>query len=72
LGDRELVRHLRQALAEISPRAAEIFALRYFEEMDNSEIATVAGTSQAVVAVTLYQVRTKLRRRLAGLERRTR
>jgi RNA polymerase sigma factor (sigma-70 family) len=72
LGDRELVQHLRQALAEISPRAAEIFALRYFEEMDNSEIATVVGTSQAVVAVTLYQVRTKLRKRLAELERRTR
>jgi RNA polymerase sigma-70 factor (ECF subfamily) len=72
LGDRELVRYLRQALAEISPRAAEIFALRYFEEMDNSKIATVVGTSQAVVAVTLYQVRTKLRKRLAELTRRTR
>lgn len=71
-GNRELVRHLRRALAELSPRAAEIFALRYLEELDNREIATVVGTSQAVVAVTLYQVRTKLRKRFAELERRTR
>ncbi|MGC2638533.1 MAG: RNA polymerase sigma factor [Acidobacteriaceae bacterium] len=72
LGNRELVRCLRQALAELSPRAAEIFALRYLEEMDNREIATLVGASQAVVAVTLYQVRSKLRKRLAELQGRKR
>lgn len=72
LSDRELVRHLRKALAELSPRAAEIFALRYLEEMDNREIASLVGTSQAVVAVTLYQVRAKLRKRLAAIDGRTR
>lgn len=72
LGDRELVAHLRRALAELSPRAAEIFALRYLEEMDNRQIASLVGSSQAVVAVTLYQVRSKLRKRLAELTGRTR
>ncbi len=69
--NRELVRHLRQALAELSPRAAEIFVLRYFEEMDNREIAHSVGRSQAFVAVTLYQVRSKLRKRLSELYGRT-
>lgn len=72
LADRDLVRHLRRALTELSPRAAEIFALRYLEELENREIAALVGTSHAVVAVTLYQVRRKLRKRLAELTGRTR
>ena len=43
------------------PRAAEMFPLRYIEELGNREIAAVMGTSQAVVAVTLSQTRSKLR-----------
>ena len=31
-----------------------MFALRYFEELDNKEIAALMETSQAVVAVTLH------------------
>jgi RNA polymerase sigma factor (sigma-70 family) len=60
---------LRSALGELSPRAGEMFTLRYVEEMDNREIAALMHTSQAVVAVTLHQARSKLKRRLREMER---
>ena len=61
----ELVQWLRTALGELSPRAAEMFTLRYVEELDNREIAALMNTSQAVVAVTLHQARAKLKKRLS-------
>jgi RNA polymerase sigma-70 factor (ECF subfamily) len=69
---RELGRHLRQAIGELAPRAAEMFALRYLEELENGEIAKLMGTSSAVVAVTLHQARSKLKKRLTELQRGTR
>jgi RNA polymerase sigma-70 factor (ECF subfamily) len=69
---RELGRLLRQSIGELTPRAAEMFALRYLEELDNREIAKVMGTSAAVVAVTLHQSRSKLKKRLIELQRGTR
>lgn len=68
LSGRELTERLQIALAELAPRPAEIFTLRYIEQMGNREIARLLGTSQAVVAVTIYQARRRLRRRLATLE----
>jgi len=65
----QLVTWLRSALGELSPRAAEMFTLRYVEELDNREIAALMNTSQAVVAVTLHQVRSKLKKRLSEMER---
>ena len=65
----ELARWLRSALGELPPRAAEMFALRYLEEFSNGEIAGLMNTSQAVVAVTLYQTRAKLKKRLRERER---
>ena len=67
--NKELARLLRHAIGELAPRAAEMFALRYLEEMSNREIAKLMGTSQAVVAVTLYQSRSKLKKRLTELLR---
>jgi len=67
--DRQLGSLLRQAISELAPRQAEMFALRYLEDMDNRQVAEVMGTSQAVVAVTLYQARLKLRRKLASVKR---
>lgn len=64
LSSRELVEWLRHALAELSPRAAEMFTLRYVEELDNREIAVIMHSSQAVVAVTLHQARSRLKKRL--------
>lgn len=67
--DRELGILLRRAIGELAPRPAEMFALRYLEDMDNRQIAELMGTSQTLVAVKLYQARLKLRKKLAGLER---
>ena len=53
----------------VAPRPAEMFTLRYIEELGNREIAALMGTSQAVVAVTLHQTRSKLKKRLIALER---
>ena len=68
-GNNELARHLRLAISELAPRAAEMFALRYLEELSKGEIAKLMGTSQAVVAVTLYRSRSLLKKRLAELQR---
>jgi RNA polymerase sigma factor (sigma-70 family) len=66
---KQLAALLRQAVSELAPRAAEMFTLRYIEELGNREIAALMGTSQAVVAVTLHQARSKLKKRLLELER---
>jgi RNA polymerase sigma-70 factor (ECF subfamily) len=66
---RELGALLRIAISELPPRVAEMFILRYVEEHGNREIATLMGTSQAVVAVTLYNARSRLKKRLSELER---
>jgi RNA polymerase sigma factor (sigma-70 family) len=69
VANKELGQHLRQAIGELAPRAAEMFALRYLEDLSNSEVAKLLGTSQAVVAVILYQSRSKLKKRLTELLR---
>jgi RNA polymerase sigma-70 factor (ECF subfamily) len=51
---------LRDAVARLSPRAAEMFALRFFEERDNPEIARIIGTTTASVAVTLSRTRDRI------------
>lgn len=65
---RELGMMLRVAIAELPARAAEMFALRYLEDLGNGEIGRLMDTSQAVVAVTLHQARAKLKKRLRELE----
>jgi RNA polymerase sigma-70 factor (ECF subfamily) len=66
---RELGALLRIAMSELPARAAEMFFLRYVEEHGNSEIAALMGTSQAVVAVTLHNARSRLKKRLSEFER---
>ena len=65
----EMAAQLRQAISELPSRAAEMFTLRYIEDLGNREIAALMGTSQAVVAVTLHQTRSKLKKRLIAWER---
>ena len=60
----EIKNWLRQELAKLSPRTAEMFTLRYIEGLDNPEIARVMNTSQAVVAVTLHRTRARLKKSL--------
>lgn len=68
VSNRQLGNWLRLAISELPPRAAEMFSLRYVEELGNREIATLMGTSQAVVAVTLHHARAKLKKRLKEME----
>ena len=51
---------LRQAVGRLSPRTAEMFALRFFEGKDNAEIAAGLGTTPATVAVTLHRARERM------------
>jgi RNA polymerase sigma-70 factor, ECF subfamily len=64
LADAELRELLRHAVAKLEGRAAEAFALRYFEGYDNGQIAQILGMSQMVVAVTLHRARTRLRKEI--------
>jgi RNA polymerase sigma-70 factor (ECF subfamily) len=65
---RQLGDALRMAISELPPKAAEMFALRYFEELGNKEIAVLMGTSQAVIAVTLHNARSRLKSRLIEMD----
>lgn len=56
----ELGACLRRAIARLTPRAAEIFALRYFEDYSNQEIADLLGVSYSEVATGLHRSRVRL------------
>ena len=56
-GTREALRH---ALGKLKPRDAEIFALRFFEERSNAEIAQMLGLSRVLVAVIVHRTRKQL------------
>lgn len=62
---RQLEEHLRRALAGLSRRSAQIFVLRYFEGLDNTEIAAYLGTSSGTVAVTLHRAKARIREIMA-------
>lgn len=58
---------VRDSLAELPARTAEIFALRYFEGLGNKEIAQLMRTTQTAIAVTLHRTRAKLQKDLGAL-----
>lgn len=62
--DGELRRALARALAQLKPRPAEIFALRFLEGLTNPEIARTLGISQVLVAVIVHRTRQQLRKQL--------
>lgn len=53
---------LREALAELNPKASEIFILKHIEGYDNAEIAAMLGTSRGTVAVLLFRARARLKK----------
>ena len=59
--DRELQDAIRASVAKLNPRAAEMFALKYFEGYDNREIADLMGMSHMVVSVLLHRARGRVR-----------
>lgn len=67
-GSRELAGRLRDALGQLSPRQAEIFALRYLEGLGNHEIARMLGSSQTAIAVILHRARHRLQKELQPLQ----
>jgi RNA polymerase sigma-70 factor, ECF subfamily len=58
----ELHHQIRQSVSRLSPKAAEIFVLRYLEGYDNGEIAELMGTSKMVVTVLLHRARGRVRK----------
>jgi RNA polymerase sigma-70 factor (ECF subfamily) len=63
---REMRDGLRRAMASLSPRAAEVFALRFIEGYGNKEIAGMLGTSQTAIGVSLHRTRAQLREELGS------
>lgn len=63
--DREIHDLVRQSVATLNPKAAEIFVLRYFEGYSNGEIAELLGISKLVVPVLLHRARARVRQDLA-------
>lgn len=63
---RDAVRRALARLGRSSPKAAEIFALRYFEDLPNKEIARQLSMSQTAVAVNLHRTRSRLREELGA------
>ena len=62
--DRELQTLVREAVARLGKTAGEMFVLRYYEGLDNKEIAVVMNTSPLVVGVVLHRARTRLRKEI--------
>jgi RNA polymerase sigma-70 factor, ECF subfamily len=61
---RELTIVLRQAVDQLPQREAEVFCLRYFEDLSHSEIASALCIKPGAVATALSKARTKLEQRL--------
>ncbi len=57
----ELAERLRSAMAELAPRQAEVFALRFLEDMSYRQIAKVLGIRTNAVSVLLHDARQRLR-----------
>jgi RNA polymerase sigma-70 factor (ECF subfamily) len=60
----ELAERVRQAIVQLPEREAEVFCLRYLEEMSYEQIAATLNVSGGAVAVALHKARAKLERLL--------
>jgi RNA polymerase sigma-70 factor (ECF subfamily) len=67
----ETQRWLRRAVSKLSEKNAEIFVMKFLEGYDNREIAQVLGTSSAVVAVTLFRIKSQLKKDFEEYQRGT-
>ncbi len=56
----ELEAKLRDALASLPDRQANVFSLRYFDDLSNPEIASILAISIAAVATALRKSRVRL------------
>lgn len=60
--DREIRQCLREAILTLSPRSAEIFTMRFLEDLSNREIAKTLGITQAAVGVALHRARNQVKK----------
>jgi len=60
----EMHRRLYGAIAQLNRKSADIVILRYLHDRSDAEIAKLLGTSRAVIAVTLYRARARLKKLL--------
>jgi RNA polymerase sigma-70 factor (ECF subfamily) len=65
---REQIERLRRQVAQLPPREAAVFSLRYFGELSNTEIAAELEISTGAVAVALHKSRARIREALAEVE----
>jgi RNA polymerase sigma-70 factor, ECF subfamily len=63
-GADELRAIVREEIARLPARSAEMLVLRYLEGHENREIARAFSTSRFVVAVTLHRARARLEKQL--------
>jgi RNA polymerase sigma-70 factor (ECF subfamily) len=66
-GSDDMKQWLRQRLALLNPKWAEMFVLRFIEDHSNQEIAAIMNTSAAVVAVVLHRTRSQLKKDIQAL-----
>jgi len=59
---------VRQALARLAPRDAEILLLKYSEDWSYRQLAGHLGTSESAIETRLHRARQRLRIELAGLQ----
>jgi RNA polymerase sigma-70 factor (ECF subfamily) len=57
----ELTERLQAALTKLPPEQADVFCLRYFEQLSNPEIASRLATNTNHVGVLLHRARAALR-----------
>ena len=57
---KELAQSLRRAISQLPEREAEVFCLRYFEDLSYQEIADALHISSGAVGVALHKARAKL------------
>jgi RNA polymerase sigma-70 factor (ECF subfamily) len=65
--DREMRSLLRQALLTLTPKSAEIFSLRFLEDLSNQEIAKTLGMTQTAVGVALHRARGQVKKQIRSL-----
>jgi RNA polymerase sigma-70 factor (ECF subfamily) len=65
-GPMDLSDRLVRAMSQLNPRQVEMLVLRYEHGHSTAEIGRLLGTSSAVVAVTLFRARARLKTLLSG------
>ena len=65
--DREMRGVLRQALTQLTPKSAEIFSLRFLEDLSNREIARALNMTQTAVGVALHRARNQVRKEIRSI-----